>query len=172
LYRSVLREAEKKAVPLEILRGPAEWLKEGGVRVDVLYPPKDLPDMGRNENEYSVVLALRYGKGAIILPGDLEKKGLFLLETSGADIRAAVLKVPHHGAESALLDSFLDKVGGRWAVISVGKANKFGHPAGAVLSRLRQKGYRVYRTDLDGAVVIRCYAGWWWTLHTAKRGRS
>jgi competence protein ComEC len=69
-------------------------------------------------------------------------------------VAADLLKVPHHGAATSSGDCFLDAVRPRVAVISVGAGNRYGHPSGEALSRLSAGGTIVFRTDLDGAVVV------------------
>ena len=75
---------------------------------------------------------------------------------SGADLRADVLKVPHHGSRYQEPD-FLRAVGADVAVVSVGADNDYGHPADETLGLLRRVGTRTHRTDLEGdvAVVVR-----------------
>jgi competence protein ComEC len=65
-----------------------------------------------------------------------------------------LLKVAHHGASSATSAEFLAAVQPQLAVISVGRDNRFGHPADEVLRRLAGIGCRVLRTDLQGTVEL------------------
>lgn len=109
------------------------------------------------ENDASLVLLVRYGRVNILLAGDLAAAGeaLFLREGARLCPRGVdLLKVPHHGSAASCSAAFLDRVGPRFAVVQVGP-NPFGHPAGATLRRLEEAGARVWRTDLDGAVVAR-----------------
>ncbi len=166
VYRHVLRMALERKVPLRILHGPAPWFKEAGVSVDALFPPDpDLHPRDKNENEHSIVLVLRYPGGSLLLPGDIERDAENYLTQSAADLRCDILKVPHHGGARSSGARFLDRVKARWAIISAGKDNKFGHPTQSVLQRLMARGTGIFRTDQDGAVVIRGY-GWFWTLRT------
>jgi len=65
-----------------------------------------------------------------------------------------VLKVGHHGSKSASGEHFLRKIRPKVAVISAGAGNSFGLPAPETLERIRQQGARVYRTDLQGSVMV------------------
>jgi len=100
---------------------------------------------------------------SIMFTGDAEPEEQAALVSSGADLRADVLKTPHHG--SAHQDAaFLSAVGARLAVISVGAGNVYGHPAGSTVKALQADGMKVYRTDQKGAVAVgpnsvRCMAG-------------
>jgi competence protein ComEC len=76
-----------------------------------------------------------------------------LLE-SGADLHADILKVGHHGSAYSSAPNFLAAVHPRYALISVGRHNLFGHPAPSTLATLRSAEARVYRTDRCGAVIV------------------
>lgn len=69
-------------------------------------------------------------------------------------LRADVLKVGHHGSKTSSAAEFLDAVDPQIAVIQVGK-NNYGHPSPEVLARLTERGIRVFRNDLDGAVGLK-----------------
>lgn len=72
----------------------------------------------------------------------------------GYDLSADVLKVGHHGADTSSSEEFLQAVNPKYAVISVGKNNAYGQPSEDVLSRLNDMEVSVYRTDLQGDIVI------------------
>jgi competence protein ComEC len=72
---------------------------------------------------------------------------------AGVPLSANVLKVGHHGSQYSTSDEFLDKVNPKYAVISVGKGNKYGHPTQEVLNRLSGKGIQIFRTDEQGTIV-------------------
>ena len=69
-----------------------------------------------------------------------------------ADLRAELLKVPHHGAATSL-PAFFEAVDPELAVVSVGP-NDYGHPVPATLEELRATGARVLRTDLAGDITV------------------
>jgi competence protein ComEC len=70
------------------------------------------------------------------------------------DLRADVLKVDHHGSNTSSTQELIDAVRPRWAVISVGARNPFGHPRLEVLRRLRDARIATDRTDLNGAATF------------------
>ena len=94
---------------------------------------------------------LRYGSRRFLFPGDAEAAEE--VASLGADLRADVLKVGHHGSRTSSSVPFLDAVSPSIAVISAGQGNRYGHPHAEAFSRLR--GVRVYRTDRDGNVEVR-----------------
>jgi competence protein ComEC len=42
----------------------------------------------------------------------------------------------------------------RFALVSLGRHNLFGHPAATTLATLRRAGATTYRTDLCGAIIV------------------
>lgn len=71
------------------------------------------------------------------------------------DIKADVLKVGHHGSDTSSSISFLNKVNPSYAIISVGEDNSYNHPKKEVLDRLEKVGATIYRTDLNGNIVVK-----------------
>src|SRR5713226_4291180 len=72
---------------------------------------------------------------------------------SGANVKATLLKVPHHGSKTSSSVPFIEAVAPRYAVISLGYNNRYHFPAPVVLERYRSAGTMVLRTDQDGAVT-------------------
>ena len=105
-------------------------------------------------NDDSLVLRLDWRGLSLLLTGDLGPRGEALLLERAGPLRAATLKVAHHGSRSSSGAALLDAVRPRLAVISVGARNPFRHPSPEVLARLEAAGARVYRTDRDGAVIV------------------
>lgn len=129
-----------------------------GVDVTVLHPTAEFVsstgDAPFGLNNASVVLRIQYGAVSFLLTGDIEEEAEEDLLHRPAHLSATVLKVPHHGSETSSTEAFLQAVRPWVAVISVGQQNKFGHPSGAVLQRYQRVGASVYRTDVDGAVLV------------------
>lgn len=71
-----------------------------------------------------------------------------------ADADCDVLKVAHHGSESSTCVEFLNVVKPEYSVISCGLENKHKHPTKEALDRLINANSRIYRTDLQGNVVL------------------
>jgi competence protein ComEC len=137
-----------------------EQRQVGNVRWTVLAPTgqvdsDDLPEEGEGsaENDASVVALAEIGGLRILLTGDIEPAGQRALLRSGADVRADVLKVPHHGSRYQDPE-FIKAVGARLALISCGEDNDYGHPASSTLGLLASDGMAVARTDQHGASVV------------------
>lgn len=108
---------------------------------------------GDSANDNSLVIRLDCGDFSALFCGDAEKAAEKELAASGADLRADLLKVGHHGSETSSTQEFLDKVRPKYAVISVGRdRNKL--PRESVLRRLEEMGAQVFRTDVSGDVVF------------------
>ncbi|MCW2540691.1 MAG: internalization-related competence protein ComEC/Rec2 [Frankiales bacterium] len=128
-------------------RGPDE------VRLDVLGPAKAFSGTRSDPNNSSLVLRATIHGRRIMLPGDAEVEAQDALLESGQDLRADILKVPHHG--SAYSDpAFLRAVNPSLALVSVGRDNDYGHPSPLLLTALSQLGVLVRRTDLDGDIAV------------------
>ncbi len=131
----------------------------GGVGLTVLNPG-DPPLAGSrrgpaaDRNNGSIVLRLDYALASLLLTADIEDEAERHLMATRAPLSARVLKVAHHGGRSSTGEAFLGSVGPAVAVISVGRGNPFGHPAPQTLARLGHTGAKVYRTDVDGAVIL------------------
>jgi len=132
----------------------------GGARLTILGPSppfftKEQMKAGGNEpNANSIVARLDYGDFSILLPGDAEAQTEERMLGKDLELAAKILKVAHHGSKYATSDAFLKRVQPAAAIISDGEWNRYGHPAQAVLDRLKANGARVYRTDLQGEITI------------------
>ena len=133
---------------------PGTTLAVGGLRLDVIGPARPFHGTRSDPNNSSLVLRATTSAGTrILLPGDAEIEAQDALLEARADLRADVLKVPHHG--SAYSDpAFLAAVHARVGVISVGAHNDYGHPSPLLLGQLARLGVPVRRTDQDGDVAV------------------
>lgn len=107
-----------------------------------------------NTNDSSIVVRIVHGINTFLFAGDAEWEAEHDMVDSGYDLSATVLKVGHHGSDTSSSYVFLREVMPKYAVISCGKGNSYGHPTEAVLSRLRDVGAQVFRTDMQGDVVF------------------
>ncbi len=106
-----------------------------------------------NANNLSLIIKVVHGKNSFLFTGDAEDKAeQTTLEKNGAKLRADVLKSGHHGSKTSSSRPFIEKVEPKYAVISVGTKNSFGHPNKEILDAYEYYKMAVYRTDKDGTV--------------------
>ena len=126
----------------------------GGVSIAVVHPPSPDWERVRVRNDDSVVLDLRYGDVAVLLPGDIgrEVEGHVVAALDPVPLR--IVKVPHHGSGGSSSPELVAATGPCVAVVSAGHANTFGHPVPEVVRRYRDAGALVLETGRDGAVTV------------------
>ena len=105
-------------------------------------------------NNYSASLLVQYGKTRFVLTGDAETEAEGVMLDAHADLACDVLKAGHHGSKNATSDDWLSRLQPRFAVISCGRHNRFGHPAPSTLARLDAHSVQIFRTDHQGAVTF------------------
>ena len=111
-------------------------------------------DNAGGSNDESIVLRVKYGKAVVLLMGDAGEAVERRLVRSGEPMRADVLKVGHHGSQSATLPAFLEAIRPRVALVSTNGSGLFRLPAPRVLHRLSERSITTLRTDRDGAVTV------------------
>lgn len=122
----------------------------GGAEVEFLACDPETEDT----NNTSIVLRVSYGATSFLFMADAETPVEQALLDTGTDLSATVLKVGHHGSSTSTSYRFLNEVMPRYAVISVGKDNSYGHPHEKVLSRLEDADARILRTDELGDILF------------------
>lgn len=106
-------------------------------------------------NDWSVVLKVTYGKTSAVFTGDVDRVSEQEMVEADFDLQADLLKVAHHGSRTSSSIEFLALTHPRYAVISVGSGNTYGHPHPETIGRLVDLGASIYRTDLMGSIVFR-----------------
>jgi len=161
----------KMGVPIAEMH-PGEVLyksADGATRLEVLYVfdgPR-MPVTRTDVNDTSAVLRLQVSGVSALLAGDLNEPLGKWLAKNGENLRADILKVPHHGLESAAPDIFFDRVGARLALVP-GPAPAWASDRAARLRRyFEAHAVPVYVNGLHGDVVIRM-AGGKFSVHTSK----
>ena len=154
VYESVLDAARERGVAWRPAR-PGAAMDIDGVRLTVLSPDSAEIAAAPDANAASVVVMAEYRGVKILLTGDAERDvEARLAARLGADLRADVLKVGHHGSATSTTAPLLEAVSPRLALVSVGAGNRYGHPSPDVLEALRSHGSHVLRTDDVGTIVV------------------
>lgn len=149
-FRSLVGMIDAGNIASATLRA-GDTLQWGECTATVLAPDRDYSD----PNDTSLVLDLVCGDVSLLLTGD-----------SSLDIAAPaqILKIAHHGSDTATSSAYVAAVAPELAVISVGADNQYGHPHQVVLDRLGAASIAVYRTDQLGTIMVttdgQSYAVW------------
>lgn len=128
---------------------PGDIIALGDATVTVLGPVRSYADT----NNTSIVLLAQFMENRFLFTGDMETQAETDMLDYGADVKADVLKVGHHGSDTSTGYRFLREVAPAYAVISVGEGNSYKHPHEAPMSRLEDAEVTVYRTDKLGTIV-------------------
>ncbi len=143
-----------RGIPIaEINRDDGTWIKsfEGssGVRLEVLWPPSDLPE-NTASNDTALVVRFSYSGHSVLFTGDIDRSAESQLLDSGLDLRADVLMVPHHGSVNRMTGRFVEAVGPKYIVMSSDKRRvEWSDELAEIL-----KNQAVFNTADVGAVTI------------------
>ncbi len=153
LYAALLAQAASLGIPVHHLHaGDGEnW---GPVRIDVLAPAAAYRNPAAPRNDDSLVLNLTYGRASMLLEGDAERSSEDAMLAEGRVTPVTLLKVGHHGSKTSSNPEFLAVARPRYAVISVGRGNSFGHPRGEVIERFAEDRTALFRTDMLGSITF------------------
>jgi competence protein ComEC len=132
-----------------IARSAGEQIAFGGLQIRVLAPANK---SAQTRNDESLILELRYGKNSALLTGDAERLAERAIARSLQHID--VLKIAHHGSATSTTPELVHAAKPRFAAISTGRRNVYGHPKPQVLQRLEAAGVRTFRTDMHGALTF------------------
>ena len=148
-FQDFVKYTQQQGLQVEVPAVGTVW-PLGSATVTLLGPVKQYDET----NDTSLVLRIDYGSTSFLLTGDMESDAERDLVESGANLKADVLQVGHHGSSTSSSYIFLNAVLPKMGVISCGVNNKYGHPHEETLSILRDAGVDVYRTDLMGTITI------------------
>lgn len=104
-------------------------------------------------NDYSIVVKVDYEDTSFLFTGDAEGISEQEMLDNEYDLSSDLLKVGHHGSSTSTTPAFLEKVNPKYAVISAGQDNRYGHPNKETMEKLEEKNIKVYRTDEDGTII-------------------
>ncbi|MGB9927602.1 MAG: MBL fold metallo-hydrolase [Methanosarcina sp.] len=162
-YENMLATIDEKNIPFEVAKKGEKIEFDPAVDIEILNPDTSYSE---ELNENSIVLKITYGKVSFLLMGDAGLKTEEKLINAGYDLDSDILKAGHHASTSGSGDTFISRVSPEVSIIEVGAGNDYGHPHKEVLQRL-ESASRVYRTDLDGTIVITT-DGSTYTVNTEK----
>jgi competence protein ComEC len=154
-YQNLKNEIKRQNIPDILAKKGMRLDMGGGVFIDILFPDRNVSSW--NSNDGSIVAKLTYGLTSIMLTGDSTKEteNIILSNSTNSQLDSNILKVGHHGSHTSTSKSFVKAVSPKYAVISLGKNNKYGHPHKETLDTLQEFGVKIFRTDLLGTIIMK-----------------
>lgn len=151
-FEKMIEALVKKNLKITTIKAGTNSIDLGeNTKVSVVAPNKDTYD---DLNNYSPIIKIEYGNNSFLFTGDAESKSEKEVLKKGYDVKADVLKLGHHGSSTSTSKEFFEAVNPSIGVISLASDNKYGHPHKETLNLLKDKKTRVYRTDVDGTIVL------------------
>ena len=147
-YEKLLEAIQQKGLKIKSAKAGMNIVEELDLSVDILAPVKIDED---ELNNCSIIIKITYGYDSYLFIGDAEKEEL---DTVSSDMSADVLKVGHHGSRTSTTEKFLEQVNPKYAVISCGADNDYGHPHKETIDLLEMLDVKYYRTDIEGTITI------------------
>lgn len=150
-FREVLEAIQAKGLKITPAKAGVEIVKTENLQAVIIAPHSAEYE---KLNDYSAVVKLTFGDVSFMFTGDGEQTSEKEMVRSGYNLQSQVLKVGHHGSSTSTTREFLKAVKPEVAVICLGADNDYGHPHREVMESLSAVGVEVYRTDLDGTIII------------------
>lgn len=126
---------------------------------DILWPSTQNCIQENKLNNNSLVCKLVSIGTSVLFTGDIEeaaeKQILKKYENNLELLKTDILKVAHHGSKTSTTLEFLNTTKPKYAIIGVGKENKFGHPSNITIQNLKKINTKIYRTDKMGEIMIK-----------------
>ncbi len=154
-YKEFLELIDKKNIPYELISQGDKINGFSPVEIKVLHPGLPLLSGRGDFNNNSVVIVMEYQKVRFLFTADVLREGEQRLMERNTDLEAQILKIPHHGGRSSADRDFFKIVNPQIVIICCGLNNTYGHPHSETLEMLKETGVKIYRTDLNGTVIIR-----------------
>ncbi len=168
-YFELAKKVRGEAIPHRALRAGDRIFLDDGMSLDVLAPFSG--QIFNDANSASLVMALNYGGRRVLLTGDAPREvEQTLLKLYGNRLQSEVLKLGHHGSKTSSSASFLEEVNPRYAIISAGCENRFGHPHPSVMKRLLDYGI-IHLNTCDGGNIVFVFEDGEWVLEDTRRGK-
>ncbi|MBQ7410269.1 MAG: ComEC/Rec2 family competence protein [Clostridia bacterium] len=156
-FEALIKIANKKKIEIKFLKAGDVLKLDENIKIEVLWPIKNELIEENALNNNSLVFKLCYKEFSILFTGDIEEvaEREIVKIYDKQSLKASVLKVAHHGSKTSSTNEFLEMVKPEIALIGVGEDNKFGHPSEDILKLLNYFNVKIYRTDINGEIVIK-----------------
>lgn len=137
-FKEIIKD---KKIKVQVVNKGERLQIESNVYFDILWPDNSKLMSENVLNNNSIVCKLHYKNFSMLFTGDIEeiaeKEILKEHNNNLNQLKATVLKIPHHGSKTSSIQDFIDTVNPKFALIGVGKNNTFGHPNVEVIERLK-----------------------------------
>ena len=158
-YKEFIKIAKDKKINIRVVEAGEKITIEKNLYIDVLWPINREKMVIQNAiNNNSLVFKLRYINFSMLFTGDIEeiaeKEILDKYKENTEFLKSTILKVAHHGSKTSSTKEFINIVKPKYAVIGVGKDNKFRHPSNVTIENLKTINTEIYRTDEMGEISI------------------
>lgn len=150
-YKKVENAARKADISIKYVHGGTKF-SCGRAMFTVLYPEKGI--VCSDENDYSMVLRLTYGRFSAMFTGDIGVQGEEKMIEAGVLEDIDLLKAAHHGSKYSTGEEFLHVVKPELALISCGEGNSYGHPHDELIERLLERKTHIWQTPRCGAITV------------------
>lgn len=149
-FRSLITSISRKGLQITEAKAGLNLDLGPEVKAEILAPKSANYE---EVNNYSAVLKLTYGETHFLFEGDAQTESEEEMINAGYDLKADILKIGHHGSRTSTSTRFLTLVHPKYAVISVGKDNPYGHPSASTMTKLQKAGVTIFRTDESGTIT-------------------
>lgn len=174
LFTGYVKVAKEKKIARKALK-EGDVLEFGnGATFKVFFPTEELVKTAKegdknggykhDPNNESIVGMLNYKNFNMLFTGDaegnLEKKDkvgkveAVVLKNHANELKAQVLKAPHHASRTSSDMDYLEKIQPKDVVISLGEGNSYGHPHVEAMERFKEIGAKTYQTNQLGTITI------------------
>ena len=152
-FENLLQAISDKGLSINTAKAGKVLYESDDLKIEFLAP---VSDSYKDLNNYSAVIRLQYGNNVFLFTGDAEElaEGEILNAYSKSALKADVLKVGHHGSNTASSADFINSVLPKYAVIEVGEGNTYNHPHAEAINNLNAVGAEIFRTDLNGNITV------------------
>lgn len=163
-YDKIIKMCKEKKIKIIDVKRGEKIVIDKYAYFDILHPGDTLLDDGKGGlNANAIVAKLNYKMDnklfTVLFTGDIEYDAeQELVKEYGNKLKSDILKVAHHGSKTSSSQEFINLVKPEIALIGVGKDNTFGHPNYGVIEKLKKIKAKIYRTDLDGEIIIKMEA--------------
>lgn len=150
-YSSMIKNLKSKKLKITVAKPGYNIDLHPDLKCEILAPNNTTYD---NINNYSVVNKLTYKNTSFLFTGDAENLSENEMIQKNYNLKANIIKLGHHGSNTASSNEFLKKVNPSVAIISCAKKNKYNHPSPETVKKLKKMNIKLYRTDIDGNIIL------------------